>query len=67
MNNDDLKYKRLEMLCKAQIDLFERISLQAKEKDADVLSLYREYDIENGRLTAEILAVLNSINNFSSD
>lgn len=61
MNNERLKYERLEMLRKAQIDLHERILQELKEESADVLHLYREYDIENSRLIAEISAILNSI------
>lgn len=59
--NKEESLKRVVELRQQQLDLYERILAELDNKNADVDALYREYDIEHGRISAEITVILNRI------
>lgn len=61
MNNKDEKMRRVMRLREEQLLLYESILRDLEDKNANVNELYYEYDLEHGRLSAEITAILNSI------
>jgi len=61
MTNREEKFNRINRLRHDQAKLYDRLLRDMGDENADYNKLYYEYDLEYGRISAEITAILNSI------